>query len=81
MPDHAPQTEAREFAAAIERTEGTTASFLKELIRRSVLESLHDPRGSATGAAGDGTAQSGERGAVPLSTDPTGTASHSSNRF
>jgi ATP-dependent 26S proteasome regulatory subunit len=27
---------------AVERTEGTTASFLKELIRRSVLESLHD---------------------------------------
>jgi hypothetical protein len=26
----------------VERTEGTTASFLKELIRRSVLESLHD---------------------------------------
>jgi ATP-dependent 26S proteasome regulatory subunit len=28
--------------AAVERTEGTTASFLKELIRRSVLEGLHD---------------------------------------
>jgi DNA polymerase III delta prime subunit len=27
---------------AVERTEGTTASFLKELIRRAVLESLHD---------------------------------------
>jgi ATP-dependent 26S proteasome regulatory subunit len=27
---------------AIERTDGTTASFLKELIRRSVLEALHD---------------------------------------
>jgi hypothetical protein len=27
---------------AVERTEGTTASFLKELVRRSVLESLHD---------------------------------------
>ena len=27
---------------AVDRTEGTTASFLKELIRRSVLESLHD---------------------------------------
>jgi hypothetical protein len=26
----------------VDRTEGTTASFLKELIRRSVLESLHD---------------------------------------
>ena len=27
---------------AVERTDGATASFLKELIRRSVLESLHD---------------------------------------
>ena len=27
---------------AVERTDGTTASFLKEVIRRSVLESLHD---------------------------------------
>jgi SpoVK/Ycf46/Vps4 family AAA+-type ATPase len=27
-------------ASAVERTEGTTASFLKELIRRSVLEAL-----------------------------------------
>jgi hypothetical protein len=31
-----------DVALAVERTEGTTASFLKELIRRSVLESLHD---------------------------------------
>ena len=30
---------------AVERTDGTTASFLKELIRRSVLESLHDDPG------------------------------------
>jgi DNA polymerase III delta prime subunit len=27
---------------SVERTDGTTASFLKELIRRSVLEALHD---------------------------------------
>jgi hypothetical protein len=27
---------------AVERTDGTTASFIKELIRRSVLESLHE---------------------------------------
>jgi hypothetical protein len=27
---------------AVERTDGTTASFIKELIRRSVLEALHD---------------------------------------
>ena len=31
-----------DVSAAIERTEGTTASFLKELIRRAVLEALHD---------------------------------------
>ena len=31
-----------DVSRAVERTEGTTASFLKELIRRSVLESLHD---------------------------------------
>ncbi len=31
-----------EVTLAVERTDGTTASFLKELIRRSVLESLHD---------------------------------------
>jgi DNA polymerase III delta prime subunit len=37
---------------AVERTDGTTASFLKELIRRSVLESLHDDPAlpSVTGA-------------------------------
>jgi hypothetical protein len=40
-----------DIATAVERTDGTTASFLKELIRRSVLESLHDtdgPAGAAT---------------------------------
>jgi hypothetical protein len=31
-----------DVSLAIERTDGTTASFLKELIRRSVLEALHD---------------------------------------
>ena len=31
-----------DVAAAVERTDGATASFLKELIRRSVLEALHD---------------------------------------
>ena len=33
---------ADDIAAAIERTEGVTASFLKELIRRAVLEALHE---------------------------------------
>jgi hypothetical protein len=31
-----------DIAAAVERTDGTTASFLKELIRRSMLEALQD---------------------------------------
>ena len=64
-----------DIATAIERTEGTTASFLKELIRRSVLESLHDPQGPAAGAAGDGTAPSGERGAADHGV-PTVTGAH-----
>src|SRR5262249_46549514 len=34
-------TEA-DVQGVVERTDGTTASFLKELIRRSVLEALHD---------------------------------------
>ena len=33
---------ADDIATAVERTDGTTASFLKELIRRAVLEALHD---------------------------------------
>ena len=33
---------AADINLAVERTDGTTASFIKELIRRSVLESLHD---------------------------------------
>jgi len=33
---------AADIATAVERTDGTTASFLKELIRRAVLEALHD---------------------------------------
>jgi ATP-dependent 26S proteasome regulatory subunit len=31
-----------DIALAVERTDGTTASFVKELIRRSVLEALQD---------------------------------------
>ncbi len=31
-----------DVSLAVERTDGTTASFIKELIRRSMLESLHD---------------------------------------
>ena len=33
---------AADIEAAVERTDGTTASFMKELIRRSVLEALQD---------------------------------------
>jgi hypothetical protein len=33
---------AEDIALAVERTDGTTASFVKELIRRSVLEALQD---------------------------------------
>jgi hypothetical protein len=36
------QLSAAETENVIERTEGVTASFLKELLRRAVLESLHD---------------------------------------
>ena len=41
----------QDIATAVERTDGTTASFVKELIRRAVLEALHDPERTA-GAAG-----------------------------
>jgi DNA polymerase III delta prime subunit len=40
-----------DIATAIERTEGTTASFLKELIRRSVLEALRDTEAQADSTA------------------------------
>jgi hypothetical protein len=59
-----------DIATTVERTDGTTASFLKELIRRSVLESLHDPQGPAGGTAGDGTAQTTDHGG------PTVTGAH-----
>ncbi len=40
---HVPLTLTTEdIALAVERTDGTTASFIKELIRRSVLEALQD---------------------------------------
>jgi hypothetical protein len=49
-----------DIAIAVERTDGTTASFLKELIRRSVLESLHDSRRTA----GEGAARPADGGAA-----------------
>ena len=36
-----------ETAEIVERTEGVTASFIKELLRRAVLESLHDDSSAA----------------------------------
>ncbi|PRY47436.1 ATPase family protein associated with various cellular activities (AAA) [Geodermatophilus tzadiensis] len=40
-----------DVASAVERTDGVTASFLKELLRRAVLEALHeqDPLRAVTG--------------------------------
>jgi ATPase family associated with various cellular activities (AAA) len=49
------QLTADDLAAAVERTDGTTASFIKELIRRSVLEALHEIRPPGSTAA-DGSA-------------------------
>ena len=47
---------AEDIATAVERTDGTTASFLKELIRRSLLEALHEPpRPAGATAHGPGT--------------------------
>jgi cell division protease FtsH len=40
---------SEDIATAVERTDGTTASFLKELIRRSVLEALHDTQPAEAG--------------------------------
>jgi hypothetical protein len=37
---------SEDIATAVERTDGVTASFLKELIRRGVLEALHDAPGA-----------------------------------
>jgi len=42
-----------DVATAVERTDGATASFIKELIRRSVLEALHDRLRSAGETAPD----------------------------
>ena len=36
------QLSERETRDVVERTEGVTASFVKELLRRAMLESLHD---------------------------------------
>lgn len=46
-------TEA-ETADVVKRTDGVTASFLKELLRRAVLEALIAPGADATGTAGVG---------------------------
>lgn len=46
------QLSAADRDVVIERTEGVTASFLKELLRRSVLEALHDNADDASARAG-----------------------------
>jgi ATPase family associated with various cellular activities (AAA) len=70
-----------DIATAVERTEGTTASFLKELIRRSVLESLHDPQRPgpvADGATADSHAADGPGtdGTAAGAVAPTVTGAH-----
>ncbi len=45
LPLHLAEAETRDV---VERTEGVTASFLKELLRRAMLESLHDEPQSPT---------------------------------
>jgi hypothetical protein len=54
-----------DIATTVERTDGTTASFLKELIRRSVLEALHDA-----------PAESADPAAAPVPLVPTVTGAH-----
>ncbi len=75
-----------DVATAVERTDGTTASFLKELIRRGVLEALHDTQGPAgdttasdtTGGdtTGEGAPRSGGDGAGGDGAVPTVTGAH-----
>ena len=45
--------EPADVDAVVERTEGVTASFLKELVRRAVLESLTDRPGALEQVTGD----------------------------
>ena len=45
--------EPADVDAVVERTEGVTASFLKELVRRAVLESLTDRPGALQQVTGD----------------------------
>jgi hypothetical protein len=58
-----------DIATAVERTDGTTASFLKELIRRSLLEALEDGGQPEVEGTTDGTPPVGVA-AVPMSTGP-----------
>jgi SpoVK/Ycf46/Vps4 family AAA+-type ATPase len=53
---------AADLTAAVERTDGTTASFLKELIRRSILEALHDASQRSPADRDDGTDLAGGAG-------------------
>jgi len=53
---------AADLTAAVERTDGTTASFLKELIRRSILEALHDASQRSPADRDDGADLAGGAG-------------------
>ena len=47
------QVEPADVEAVVERTDGVTASFLKELVRRAVLESLHERPGALEQVTGE----------------------------
>ena len=47
------QVEPADVEAVVDRTEGVTASFLKELLRRAVLESLHSRPGALEQVTGE----------------------------
>jgi hypothetical protein len=68
---------SEDIATAIERTDGVTASFLKELIRRSVLEALHDTPAAPDGQAPqDRHAPLGGQPAPTTQAVPTVTGAH-----
>jgi hypothetical protein len=53
----------------IERTEGVTASFLKELIRKAALLACEDGTGNGAAAGGQAAAQTGQAGAIRVTDD------------
>jgi len=53
----------------IERTEGVTASFLKELIRKAALLACEDETGSEPAADGQTTTESGQTAPIRVTDD------------